>query len=413
MDSTADVRVLLSTIAKTSLHSFTVSVSRLFFSGTVLYREIAMAGQANNSLNLPDGDVDSSLGHHCRLYTFIVHTLIVGTLVVVGIIGNSLTFVIFWKGNFKSSTSFLFLSLSLIDSALLLAVFPYYTVMAFVEYTGWLQGYSSLKPYFKIYLFPSLLVTKTAAIWVIVLVAVNRYIIVCLPLKAAQWCSISKVKIQLAVVLIAAVLYNIPKYAEIRVAYYTMPTRNNDTMHVACTTRTILGQVRLFYIVYDNVFLLIFLLVLPILTLTVITIRLIKAMKAHRSMQLEMQSRSQQHYSNVTIALVIVVIVFIACQVPTFVFYVLWEVLPFEARYCGGFLFYFAPIVNVLVTLNSSINFLIYIMANTTFRDVLVENVCRRRTNTTVVTVHEMTSTVTVRASRAGRSTTVTQASVV
>ena len=167
-----------------------------------------MAGQANTSLNLTDGDVDSSLEYNCRLYSFVVHTLIIGTLVVVGIIGNSLTFVVFWKGNFKSSTTFLFLSLSLIDSALLLGFFPFSTVPAFVKYTGCLQGYASLLPYFKVYLFPTILLAKTAAIWLIVLVAINRYIIVCLPLRATQWCSISKVKIQLAVVLIAAVLYN-------------------------------------------------------------------------------------------------------------------------------------------------------------------------------------------------------------
>ena len=304
------------------------------------YWVIAMAGQGNNSLNLTDGDVDSSLRHHCRLYSFIVYTLIVGTLVVVGLIGNSLTFVIFWKGNFKSSTTFLFLSLALVDSCLLLGFFPFSTVPAFVKYTGWLQGYASLKPYFIVYLFPTILLTKTAAIWVIVLVAINRYIIVCLPLRAPRWCTLSKVKIQLAVVLIAAVVYNIPKFAEMRIEYVTKHTPNNDTLHFTITDFTRFGEMRQFFYVYDTICLLIFLLVLPILTLTVITIRLVKAMNAHRRMQLERHSRSQQNDSNVTFSLVIVVIVFIVCQVPTFVFYVLAEVLPYEAYYSGGFLFY-------------------------------------------------------------------------
>ena len=341
-----------------------------------------MAEQTNNSLNLTDGDVDSSLEHKCRLYPFIVFTLIVGTLVVVGIIGNSLTFVVFWKGNFKSSTTFLLLSISLIDSALLLGVFLHYTVMAFVEYTGWLQGYSSLKPYFTIYLFPSLLVAKTAAIWVIVLVAVNRYIIVCLPLKASQWCTVSKVKIQLAVVLIAAVLYNIPYFAELRFSL--------DMTYIEYTS---FGENRLFFYVYDTIGLLICLLIVPILTLTVITTRLIKAMKAHRCMQLDMQSGSQQNDSNVTFALVIVVIVFIVCQVPTFFGYVLREVLPSNAMNCGGFRFYFEPIADLLVTLNSSTNFLIYTIANKAFRDVLVEKVFCRHPQIPVDTDHEMART--------------------
>ena len=351
-----------------------------------------MAEQANNSLNLTDGDADSSLEYKCRLYKLIVFTLIVGTLVVVGIIGNSLTFVVFWKGNFKSSTTFLFSSLSLIDSALLLAVFPYMTVTAFVDYTGWLQGYSSLRPYFTVYLYPAILLAKTAAIWVIVLVAVNRYIIVCLPLKATQWCSISKVKIQLAVVLIAAVLYNIPKYAEHRVVY-AIHTPNNDTLRVTYAYYTRFGEVKLFYRVYDSVCFLIFLLILPILTLTVITIRLIRAMKAHRRMQLEMQSRSQENDRNVTFSLVIVVIAFIACQVLTFVAHVLWKVLPSKEIHCGGSIFHLVPITNMLVILNSSINFVIYIIANKAFRDVLTEKVFGRRTKIPEVTAHEMAIT--------------------
>ena len=352
-----------------------------------------MAGQANNSLNLTDGDVDSSLKHDCNLYRFIVYTLIVGTLVVVGIIGNSLTFVIFWKGNFKSSTTFLFSSLSLIDSAHLLTVFPFLTVTAFVDYTGWLPGYASLQPYFIAYLYPTILLTKTAAIWVVVLVAINRYIIVCLPLRATQWCSVSKVKIQLAVVLIVAVLYTIPKYAETRVAYYTIRMRNNDTLHATVVEFTSFGEVRLFYRVYDNILLLIFLMVLPILTVTVITIRLGKAMKAHHRMQLEMQSGSQQNDSNVTFSLVIVVIVFIAWQVPTCVLSVLFEVLPYNTIQCGGVVLYMEPIVNMLVTFHSSINFVIYIIANKSFRVVLLENVCGRRTEIPAVTAHEMAST--------------------
>ena len=351
------------------------------------------AGQANNSLNLTDDDVDSSLEHNCRLYSFIVYTLIVGTLVVVGIVGNSLTFVVFWKGNFKSATTFLFLSLSLIDSAHLLTVFPFGSVMAFVDYTGWMQRYASLRPYFMVYLFPTILLTKTAAIWVIVLIAVNRYIIVCQPLKAAQWCTLSKVKIQSGVVLIAAVLYNIPKYVQYRVVYYAIHTPNNGTLEGTSIGVTMFGDVRSFYLVYDSVCLFIFLLILPILTLTVITIRLVKAMKAHRRIQLDMHDLRRQHDSNLTFALVVVVIVFIACQVPTFVWYVLYEVIPDGGNGCGGALFYPMHIVDMLGTLNSSINFIIYTIANKAFRDVLMEKVCGRRTKIPVVTAYEMVRT--------------------
>ena len=49
---------------------------------------------------------DISLEQSCRLYTFIIYTVIVGTLIVVGIIGNSLTFIVFWNGKFNKCSDF-------------------------------------------------------------------------------------------------------------------------------------------------------------------------------------------------------------------------------------------------------------------------------------------------------------------
>ena len=147
-----------------------------------------MAEQANVSLNTSDNNIDFTP----RLYSFVIRTFVIGVIIVVGIIGNSMTFVVFWKGNFKSSTSFLFMSVSLIDTALLLISFPLTTVTAFVNYTGWLQGLSTISPYLTVYGYPLAKTAKMSTAWMTVLVAVNRYIFVCLPLKASEWCTLSK-----------------------------------------------------------------------------------------------------------------------------------------------------------------------------------------------------------------------------
>ena len=192
--------------------------------------------------------------------------IIVGIIAVFGIIGNILTFVIFWKGNFKSSTSFLFLSLSLIDSAVLLTVFVYWSNVQgypFRDYIGRLNYY--LGTYLWVYMLPLKSMAEAATIWLTVLVAVNRYIIVCRPLRATQWCTLSKVKIQLAVVLVLVVLYNIPQIFMYRVGHFTV---NNGTSYLA---RIELMGARLFpkfYYVYDNVSSVIMLVCLPLCILT-------------------------------------------------------------------------------------------------------------------------------------------------
>jgi hypothetical protein len=95
------------------------------------------------------------------------------------------------------------------------------------------------------------------------------------------------------------------------------------------------------------------------------------------------QSARQAQDNNVTLVLIIVVIVFSVCQAPALLNQILWNVLDSAARECGGFQFYFSRICNMLVVFNSAINFPIYAVFNTRFRQVLVGQVlvlcCRRR----------------------------------
>ena len=331
-----------------------------------------MSVHGNITCNMSNGDY-GWLQHSCDIYSFIIYTVFVGLLVVVGIIGNSFAFVVFWKDNLKTSASFLFQSLSLIDSAMLLTVIPLYSMDSFVTYTGWLRGFSEIRPYVLVFLLPLALTAQTASIWVTVLVAVNRYIAVCLPYKASRLCTVSKAKRQLAIVLLCTVLYNIPKFAEYRVEY---ELSNNGTTSKAVAGYTALGKQNLYYIIYGNIFYLIFLLALPIFILTLLNIRLIKALKALRQRRMEMQSLRQQQDNNVTFVLIIVVIVFIICQVPALVNQILWNVLDDEARTCGGFQFYLRQIANMLVILNSAVNFVIYILFNKRFRLILMQTVC-------------------------------------
>ena len=313
--------------------------------------------------------------HPCD-YIIFVGMFIMGIIAVFGLIGNSLTVVVFWKGNFKSSTSFLFLSLALIDSAVLLTAFTYHTA-SFDYLTASLP--SDMSVYLSVSTHPLLCTAITATTWVTVLVALNRYIIVCRPLRASKWCTLSKVKIQLAVVLILAVLYNIPQIFRYRVVHRT---RNNGTSYNAYATEAWYRSCPQFYYVYDYILPIIALVCLPLLILTLVTIRLIKAMKDHRRMQAEMQRQHSQQDNRMTFALVIVVIVFIICQTPRFVLLA----TSFLGRQSLRVMCSMNIMNTAFIVLNSAANFGIYIVTNRRFRDVLVENVCRRRSPIPVVT---------------------------
>ena len=333
-----------------------------------------MTGHANSSWNMSDAMVDYQLERSCELYLFIIYAVFVGTFGVVGVIGNSFAFVVFWKECIKSSALFLFQCLSLIDSALLLTRFPLYSMHLFVVYTGWLQGYWAIRPYLRVYLWPLAQTAQTATIWVTVLVAVTRYIAIYLPLRASRWCTVSKAKKQLAFVLLFAVLFNIPNFIAYRVEHVKY---DNGKTYV---TYSGLLSYKLYYKVYGNILYFIFNLVLPVFILIWLNIRMIQALKAFRRTRIEMQSVRQQQDNNITFVLIIVVTVFIVCQVPALINWVMWNVAPDETRQCGGFQFYLRPIANMLVIFNSAINFVIYVLFNKRFRHVLIQTACCRAT---------------------------------
>ena len=322
---------------------------------------------------MSDDGIDGACQSGCHFYRFIIYTVIVGALVVVGIIGNSLAFVVFWKDTIKTSTSFLFQALSLIDSLLLVSVFLLYTIDSFVEYTDILQGLSSISPHLIPWSYPLTMTAHASSIWVTVLIAVNRYVAVCLPYKASRWCTVFVAKKQLAVVLLIAVLYNAPTFVQYHVVYRIL---DNGTTYKAVVNETNIGSDSLYKTVYEYILYFIFLMALPMLILTFLNIRLIKGLKALRQRRMAMQTLSQKHDNNVTFVLIIVVVVLIICQVPALVSRVLWRVFPLEARRCDRFQSYLGDIANVLVILNSTVNFIIYAFLNKRFRRVLVRMVC-------------------------------------
>ena len=178
-------------------------------------------------------------------------------------------------------------------------------------------------------------------------------------------------KTQLAVVLVFVVLCNIPEFARYRVAHDN--TRDNGTSH---ESRIEIKRIGSFHL-YDIALSLVFIGCLPLLILILLTIRLIKATKARRRMHADIQSLRSKQDRDLTFALVIVVIVFIICRVPALALYV------DSTIWCQQL-----PLYYTLIALNSTSNFVIYIIINKQFRDVLFKNICRRDTGTEIAIVN-------------------------
>ena len=302
----------------------------------------------------------------CFLYVFIIRCIFIGIFCIVGLIGNITSFCVFQFDSLKTSTTFLFQSLCVTDSCLLICVFPLYCVESFSVYTERYNYLYTIGPYVYVYLFPVSAIAHSATIWLTVLVGVNRFIAVCVPYKAARLCTVSKAKQYVVIVILASILYNLPRFFAFHVPKY------GDVADY-----TSLGKNHIYRVTYENICYLIFILTVPLLILTVLNIRLIKALKDLKKRRSEMQTRQQQQDNNVTLVLVVVVLVFSVCQLPSLINHLLWTIYPQDQRECMRFHWYLRHICNLLVVVNSATNFLIYMIFNTRFRGILLQRLFR------------------------------------
>lgn len=286
---------------------------------------------------------------HCLLYWFIMYTVLTSALCILGFLGNAVSFAVFWVDRQKTSTSFLFQCLCVVDNLLLVTVFPLYVLPYFSLYTGMLQTFMKQAfAYVPVYVLPCTFIVQTATIWLTVLVGVNRYVAVCHPYQATRLCSIAQARKQVLVVLLCSVIYCIPKFfvgyiikspllppppsaspassasiasfpaadaeyfdAVAATASYINDADSQDYVTTIAsfitsssqlktvykgpmqvkTGKTWLGENFYFNIIYNNALYLIFLLGLPLILLTLLNARLVRSLHELKKKRAKMQVR--------------------------------------------------------------------------------------------------------------------------
>jgi len=100
------------------------------------------------------------------------------------------------------------------DSLLLIVAVAVYVLPAVYPYTGHLRAVHESSDY-VVYVWPPAMVFHTATVWLTVLVSVNRYNAVCRAVEEFGTTTLSRrTRVQLAVVVVAAVVFNVPRFFE-------------------------------------------------------------------------------------------------------------------------------------------------------------------------------------------------------
>lgn len=302
-------------------------------------------------------------------------------IVFIGIPANVLALIILKRGSIGKTTRFLLIILSVEDMLLLVFYSIYYVANHYTDFYN-LSSLSLIRHADSLLLF-LLNWTKMAEIYTIVIVSVDRYIAIKFPLHATRLCSIGTVKRALFIIIVIAFCFKLPNL----VIGYKLAVLNNCSVYVTREVFSDLPWYDNFNIVYVNILDQVVSYIIPLVTILVLNICLIRhvrqAYKTRRSLVNMVRNvgtisaqQSQANQRSLTITLVAVITVFILCETPTSMVFVVdvYNIIADKPNWTIISAIY--PFALVLMLINCSINFVIYMLAGKSFRRMFFKVVC-------------------------------------
>ena len=317
----------------------------------------------------------------CRRFEFIICAVIMGLLCILGMTGNVTSFFVLCRHRAETATIMLLRVLAVSDSILLLTSIFVYCLPAVYPYTGVLRIFYEEFDVVRTYVWPFALMAHTITVWITVLVTLHRYCSICKALSNTQLYIAKATKLQVFAVVALSVLYNTPRFFEHHRISDGQTILTGNMSNVTCQVPVNLGDSRIYQIIYSNVLYFPVMYILPLIILTYLNVRLIKAMNGLRKRKQTLTGHRAKD-DHITLIVIVIVIIFIICQTPALVNQIFWAILNQTERRCGQFHFYYTKVSDLLIILNSSVNFMIYCLFGKTFRRTFIDTFCRRKIGT-------------------------------
>lgn len=173
-------------------------------------------------------NLDMDVLEVCAVYDFVIETVLMGLLCLLGFAGNILSVICLQRDKSKTATPFLLISLEVADTAFLSTVVLLRVCDSAIMFAGW-QGGSILVPVTR-FLFPVAQIAMTSTVYLTLLVTLNRYLSVCRPHQVVPFCESRHAKAHVAIVVGFSVLFNIPRFFE----YELAKVGNGGMLNVEC-----------------------------------------------------------------------------------------------------------------------------------------------------------------------------------
>lgn len=294
-----------------------------------------------------------------------VHGYVSGVVCIFGVISNILNIIVLTRKHMISPTNCILTALATADMLTMLTYLIY--AIYFYIATEPLFTYPHTKQWMYFILVHNLFIITchNMAMWLTVTLAVFRYIFVCHHVVANQLCSLERAIVAIIIVMIATIVACVPNYFLYKIYPITNTTYWIGMSDIAESYEVF--QVITFWI-YGVV-----IKVAPCILLTILSTMIILAMHQatqRRQRLLQQTKRGHEHesaeHNRTTMMLVAVVLCFVITEFPQGI---LAMISGLNDNFFKNVYSNLGDIMDLLVLLNSAINFILYCIMSQQFRE--------------------------------------------
>ncbi|XP_069988013.1 FMRFamide receptor [Penaeus vannamei] len=299
------------------------------------------------------------------LLRFILYGVLLTTIGLLGLAGNLISITILSRPKMRSSINCCLIGLTSFDMIVTTTSVLLFGLPEISEYTYTMVWYTS-GVYQRVtpFVYPLGLIAQTGSVYLTVTVTVERYVAVCRPLRARSLCTYGRAKMYVLCVVLFSVLYNLPRFWEV-----TYKVCEFEDFSFVIVVPSKLRQNDYYKQVYIMWMYLLIMYLIPFLSLMIFNTFIYREVRA-ANQERQRLSRLEKKEIGLAVMLLVVVTVFFVCNVLAFIINVL-ELLDIAIDEL-------TISSNLLVTVNSSVNFIIYCIFGQKFRKLFLKMFCSR-----------------------------------